>query len=522
MKKISVIFIIIFILFISLPLLFSNRIQGAVSKGENKVLANFPVLFEANTGIINTQFLSGFETWINDNIGFRNVLLKLHAEISFNIFNTSPTSSVAIGKDGWYFYKEMGAGGNWINNMTIAIDKYPIDDIGYKKIAKIQENVKKYLNSKGIDYIFVGAPGKVSVYPEYIKGLKPSTIETPVDKLGKELPSDFDYINPKAKIIEQKPNKLMYKKTDSHWTDYSVYLTYGLIKDVIKDKKYFYDAMLYTKEVDVTNQFDFANMIGYNLVGNETVPTLEVENPNVKEVENPELKNYIYSQQHVDQFFTNGGIQFYSNEKAKGTLLLVCDSFFYGIMPQYLGENFKNVIVVRSDDLNEDVINKVKPDLVIYESVDRAFSYRLQNDGFLEPSKFIKSEVYTKNIPISNNKKPSMFIDKFNGNPIYTTQLYVNNDSNEVNLNGWAVDNLSNSETSEVIIKVGDKYFQSKSNISNETVVNYFNNPNYLNSGFSAVLNKDEVLKAKEISVIVVSKDGKYSYEPSVYKIVTS
>lgn len=145
-----------------LPIIFINRIDGKFSQLENRNLAKAPTLFTSE-GRLSDGIKENLETWINDNIGFRDQFLKMKARIHLNLFNTSPVSKVEIGEDGFMFY-------TLDDNMKIANGTYPLNEEDLIDITYNQKAIQKFLNNQGIEYLLVLPPSKVSVYPEKIKG----------------------------------------------------------------------------------------------------------------------------------------------------------------------------------------------------------------------------------------------------------------------------------------------------------------------------------------------------------------
>ena len=87
MKKIApYIFPIIFFTILLLPLIFANRIPGAVSKTENRVLAEPAQLF-IDEDTLNENYFQDVSAWFDDNLGFRDTILRTEGSIRYNIFH---------------------------------------------------------------------------------------------------------------------------------------------------------------------------------------------------------------------------------------------------------------------------------------------------------------------------------------------------------------------------------------------------------------------------------------------------
>ncbi len=62
-----------------------------------------------------------WEAYYNDNIPFRNQLIRLNNSIDYYLFGQSSSGQVAIGKDGWLFIAVMEMGTRWNNRWAIGI-----------------------------------------------------------------------------------------------------------------------------------------------------------------------------------------------------------------------------------------------------------------------------------------------------------------------------------------------------------------------------------------------------------------
>lgn len=296
LKKMKIIFILCFIIMISIPMMCVNRIQGKVSETEKRTLAQFPNFINEGDGKFNHNFPQEFNSWINDNIGFREFFGKINAKINYNLMESSPSNSVHIGKDGWLFYTND-------NNIEIASGEYLLDEKILLEIKNEQEAIQKALAKKGIEYVLVLTPSKASIYPEEIKG------------------ANF-------KLLER---------------------------------------------VQINDNF------GY------------------------------------------GGNRFYNNGSIKNKNILMYGDSFFGKwkIPELFAENASNFNYVWSDSIKGEVIDKVKPDVVIFERTERYITTlakkadplmvygKLKNPSAeiisdTTPEKVIKGEKYNINITVKN------------------------------------------------------------------------------------------------------------------------
>jgi hypothetical protein len=236
MKKINLLFIGCFLLIISLPLLFMDR-KSTVSEKENRVLAVFPNLVESalkNDGKIDAENTKNIpqllDNYINDRFGFRHSIVSLANTL--NWISKTINGYVIRGKDGWFFYTKPDDG----NNIGDFLKKNLLTDV---EIGQFIENIEKRLawcNSNDIEFIFLIAPNKHNVYPEYYPFVRPEGI-TRTGQIMAALPDKLKniVIYPLDHIIQNKTNGLpLYFETDTHWNMAGAYCAFNILFKRIK------------------------------------------------------------------------------------------------------------------------------------------------------------------------------------------------------------------------------------------------------------------------------------------------
>lgn len=81
-------------------------------------------------------------------------------------------------------------------------------------------------------------------------------------------------------------------------------------------------------------------------------------------------------------------------------------------------------------------------------------------------------------------------------------------------LNSWAIITASPMPSSNVLVKLNDKYYDTQNQISRPDVAEAFGNENYTNSGFVFQKNAEALnVGINTVNVLVISEDGKTAYE---------
>ncbi len=205
--------IIIIVLFI--PLIQNNlnlfklkELSGSFEKTENIDFS------------INKWFHGNYSTtkqdYLNQNIGFRNTLVRTYNQLYFSLYNEARAVGIAIGIDDFlyeYYYIDALNGDDFVGVDTVE-----------NKVFKLHK-VCDTLKTKGIDLVVVLAPGKASFYPEYIpKNLVNANVEnTNFDEYEQQLSqTNINVLNFRKWFAQMKDTSSypLFPKTGIHWSKY--------------------------------------------------------------------------------------------------------------------------------------------------------------------------------------------------------------------------------------------------------------------------------------------------------------
>ena len=175
---------------------------------EQRQVQIFPSI---NTGgKLNVKFFDQLNDYFSDNFAFRQNLIEADAIIKKNVFRQSGNEKVIVGKKGYLFFGETlddYLGKNVLSNREI----YSCTRV----LSLLQENVEQ----KGRKFLFVIAPNKNSLYPEYmpkryIKISDNNNYRLLQEEMKKE---NINTIDLKKMFIDS--GKEVYQKLDSHWNN---------------------------------------------------------------------------------------------------------------------------------------------------------------------------------------------------------------------------------------------------------------------------------------------------------------
>lgn len=209
------IIIAIFILILISP--FIGWIAGAkIELEENRNLANAPEL--TVQGVIKSNYFSDVEKFYNDHFAYRAMLVKMKSWIDFHVFRTSPSSRVHLGRDGWLYYYRA-------NHDYFKIDDCNPDEVKRMRfIARQLHELERMVEVSGRKFVFVIAPDKSTVYPEYFgirrqeSGCNKSRYDLLLDAFNEYPVKNFIRLD--NLLSQAKYDRQVYYKTDTHWNLY--------------------------------------------------------------------------------------------------------------------------------------------------------------------------------------------------------------------------------------------------------------------------------------------------------------
>jgi hypothetical protein len=85
------------------------KIDPVSKHNENRKLAERPATPRSLSAAMKYRW--EFQTYFNDNFGFRNLLLRGNYLLKYRLLGVSPSSDVLAGKKGWLFYAGNGGEG---------------------------------------------------------------------------------------------------------------------------------------------------------------------------------------------------------------------------------------------------------------------------------------------------------------------------------------------------------------------------------------------------------------------------
>ena len=343
------IFFIVFVLILFAPNFF--RLLGV----KDFLAARQPVKSDAWLARVENflQFPASFEKFYNGYFPMRERLIQLDYDIRLNILHEAVFSNVLVGKQGWLYLTDE-------DNLDYYQHASPFSQDQLAHIQQKLDQANARLAAQGIEFIVVVSPNKESIYPEFLPdGIHQINLRSQMDQLV-----DFMDENGQTRIIDlrrllldAKNSGQVYNRTDTHWNEPGAYLVYRKILDSLGGR--FPTVKAYPPgDFALSNETlrgDLSHML--------PLTKLFVE-------QSIAITPKFERKARMLQYDPNGTT---ITEIADATLpkaVIFRDSFFNSLLP-FFSEHFRRAVYVHSFEVNEDLVLKEKPDVVILEIAER-------------------------------------------------------------------------------------------------------------------------------------------------------
>ena len=354
LKNRYVYILFVFLCFLIMPniiyFLFGNYFDK--TNYENRLKAEKPILSVANI----TNYPIQYEKYFNDYIAFRNELILLKNITDALIFKNIISDIALMGKDNWFFFT-----GDNILNKYIGLE----DSFFTKNELEIAKNslihFRDELKKRNIDFVLMICPDKDTIYSEYMPNyIKRKTTITPADKFV-----DYMMKNTDIKIVYPKYELLKYKDKYELYFRYSDYTHWNLLGAYLGYSSFMKELGINTEPLEnltVSNAYSWDGGFSFIVGSNEHVYIIT----------NYNIKNYS---------ILEGNTHFNSitiSDNNNKDIMFIKDSYTGG-MYDYIASSFHKSIFIHSDRFKNNEILNNNPDIVVFETVERLFKYRLLN-----------------------------------------------------------------------------------------------------------------------------------------------
>lgn len=319
---------------------------------EKRELATFPSFADSVE-----QFPKAYEKYLNDHFGGRNELVFATNFFKASALKSSHTDDVMIGKEGWRF----------LNKRHMISDYRGIARFDNDQLAAIQyrfELMDSIVNSYGGKFIVVVAPNKQSIYPEYLPWhMQKLNDTTRLDQLTAYMAknSEVQFLNLKTALMRRKEETKVYFTTDTHWTSLGASAGFvALMKALYGPDVKFHENSNPVVRIDSVSG-DLNGMLGFSGLFKERleVVSFEDEEPLAYSEESYSKSKYLKA----------------VNKKGKRESILFYNDSFGRSLRDFLYHRYSTTYVLKNKQIDLPVIAKEKPDVVVFEIVERQLAF---------------------------------------------------------------------------------------------------------------------------------------------------
>ena len=230
-ELLSRIYIFLFAALMTVPLILTNRQEGAQSANENRPLAYRPN-FHTFEGDWNLNYTADLDHYLEDRIGFRNELVAANAWVQYYLFRRMENQDkYALGNDGEFFNIE----GTTLEEYQ-HLNLYSEEEL--KTISGAYQYISDSLKNKGIQFYYMQCWSKETIYPEYFPVSVNqygdiSATEQVADRISSS--TDINFIPLIEDLRRMKSEMEVYSKWGDpvHWTPRGAVEGYRLLMEKI-------------------------------------------------------------------------------------------------------------------------------------------------------------------------------------------------------------------------------------------------------------------------------------------------
>lgn len=307
-------------------------------------------------------FPAAFDAYYDDHVGLRIPMIRSWAWLHIELLGASPSPSLIVGRDGWFFYGQKQA-------IAQARGTHRLDESTTAQWARELAHRRDWLRDRGISYLVVFVPNKHRMYGEHLPASLPRMSEvSTLDDLAAYLSraSDVPVLDLRDDLARAKRRHRIYHKTDTHWNDLGAYTGYAAILRRTSELLPEFPPMEPVPVVRsdrTTPGLGLPRIVGLSLAYPELSHDLRVKNPRAEVPQHRRAAHLARAEQRLPFALGTG-------DPSQPTAVMFRDSFANALVP-YLSESFRRIVYIWDRDIDAAAIEIEKPSIVIHEMTER-------------------------------------------------------------------------------------------------------------------------------------------------------
>jgi hypothetical protein len=365
MRILNGIFIAVFMVMLTLPLIFVDLASDRISVRENRMLAQRPRLADIkhHTGI----FIRDFDAWFKDSTGFREQLVTLYNVVYRNwrstVWYTEGQLLFLVGEHGHRYSVQNEQMQKFQGKQILSNDQLVLMS------ARLEE-VKTYLDRQSIPLIVMFCTDKETIYPEfYPKSIKrgPEPVQLDIITGYLQEHAGVDVFNIRQALFTEKNNYVLYNVSSgdlSHYNEIGAFFAY---RELMKHINAYLPEIIPYELGDVDIDYDRMGISHVSLKQKKVYK---------------ELDTSFFDGVSLIRPFSWQNIAFENLDYSLPTILFLRDSYTdESFIGKYIAQHFGKTIFIHFYNLEhfEKYINRYKPDIVVFESAEHQLRWFAEN-----------------------------------------------------------------------------------------------------------------------------------------------
>ena len=299
------------------------------------------------------------DAFVQDNISLKPQWITLHAKLFTALFGETGNEQVIAGKNGFLFF------GDTLPDYYARDDQ---TDTMAEKIADRLGEIQQSLAEKGIRFVFLCAPNKNTLYPEYMPSYAVAADGQTVLRRLEALLAQRGVASVNALAVLENTKKaegvpLLYHRTDTHWNVRGAYAAYLAL-------------MAKLNEADTLVYREYTAELSWDAEEAGDLVRLYLPPANVPAANPLKLIPRTYKAKGVIRSASDAFIQT-TAEVNDLHMLVFRDSFGDALLP-FLANNIGQLSVSRTFPPELQMIAEESPDVVVLEITERNLAKLLE------------------------------------------------------------------------------------------------------------------------------------------------
>jgi alginate O-acetyltransferase complex protein AlgJ len=303
------------------------------------------------------RFLWEYGKYFREDFGLRGILIRWDTVMRLKLLHASPVSKLVFGRSGWIFYDS-----EKVPDGVTMVDFKGLVPFTSRELVAVRgslERQTRWCRERGIACVFIVVPNKETIYPEYLpKSVRRFAPRTRLDQVVGAIGADstimlIDLRSPLLQAKNRCPYPL-YSRGGTHWNQFGAFYAYQAV--LARLSRFF--PRLHPHDLE-----DFDIVVDRNSSEDHWLGLRE----NVS-----------------SRFSLKPGRRRTRADGEIGKAVVIYDSSWDALEP-FLSLHIRRMVqehVDLSRDRSRPLLERERPDLVVYEMTERYLGWVLRERGF--------------------------------------------------------------------------------------------------------------------------------------------